>query len=165
MFFTSMNFVFFWVNWATLVLSHPPLRVELVGTAVIRVIFYLFPSLVFFIFDMSFPAASASVKAQGEAGLPTGSKRARPSAKELRIAACAIVNLALSILMQGVIEYTMTKVFNMRSVVKVTLRLPYPWEIVTDLVRGFAAREVSYGQGLGIPMVPIPTFPHFITYE
>lgn len=137
-----MNFLFFWVNWAMLVLSHPPLRVELLGTAVIRVIFYLLPSLVFFLFDLLFPVVSASIKAQGDLALPTGNKRAKPGLKELRVAGCAISNLVLSIGMQGVIEYGLTKVLNMRSVVRVTIRLPYPWEIVTDLVRGFVTREV-----------------------
>ncbi|KAL1962690.1 hypothetical protein VTN77DRAFT_9234 [Rasamsonia byssochlamydoides] len=142
-FTTSLNFLFFYMTWATLVLSHPPLRVELVGTAAVRFIFYLLPTLLFFLFDILLPSASVAIKAQGEIGLPTGSKRrSRIGWKEAKVVAWSIVNLAFGVLAQGAVEYVLTKVLRYRSAIRVSLRLPYPWDIVMDLVKAFVVREV-----------------------
>lgn len=139
---TSMNLLFFYMTWATLVLSHPPLRVEIVGTAVVRILFYLFPSTIFLLFDLLVPSAAVAVKAQGEVGLPTGSKRGRPSHREAMVVIWALLNLVLSILLQGMIEYALTNGLGLRSALKVSLRLPYPWDMAKDLLGGFISREI-----------------------
>jgi hypothetical protein len=140
---TSMNLLFFYMTWATLVLSHPPLQVEIVGTAVVRLLFYLFPSMIFLLFDVLLPSAAMAIKAQGEVGLPTGSKRGRPGLREAMVVTWALLNLVLSILLQGMIEYVLTKGLGMRSALKVSLKLPYPWDMAKDLLGGFISREVS----------------------
>ncbi|KAF5864483.1 hypothetical protein ETB97_007587 [Aspergillus alliaceus] len=101
---TSLNLIFFYMTWTTLVLSHPPLRVELFGSAAVRLIFYLLPSVLFFLFDILTPSAAVVVKAQGESGLPAGSKRGRVRMKDLKVAGWAILNIGLSFAAQAVIE-------------------------------------------------------------
>jgi hypothetical protein len=140
---TSMNLLFFYMTWATLVLSHPPLRVEIVGTAVVRILFYLFPSTIFLLFDLLLPSTAVAVKVQGEVGLPTGSKRGRAGLREAMVVIWSLLNLALSILLQGMIEYALTNGLGLRSALKVSLRLPYPWDMAKDLLGGFISREVS----------------------
>ncbi|KKA16416.1 Sterol desaturase family [Rasamsonia emersonii CBS 393.64] len=135
------------MTWATLVLSHSPLRVELVGTLAVRIIFYLLPSLLFFLFDILFPSVSVAIKARGELGLPTGStKPARGLLgigwKEAKVVAWSLCNLLVcGILAQGVVEHVLTKVLRYRSAIRVSLRLPYPWESVLDILRAFVVRE------------------------
>lgn len=143
-FTTSLNFLFFWLTWTTLVLSHSPLRVELFGTAATRLLFYLFPSTLFFVFDVLFPSASASIKAQGQIALPTGHKRRKLGGTEIWIAAWSILNIILSISAQAIVEYTLTKILRVKSAIKVSVRLPYPWALLVDLVRGFILREVCH---------------------
>ncbi|GIJ83917.1 hypothetical protein Asppvi_002748 [Aspergillus pseudoviridinutans] len=139
---TSLNLLFFFMTWSTLVLSHPPLRVELFGTVAVRLFFYVFPSVLFFLFDVLTPSAAVVIKAHGEFGLPAGSKRSKIRAKDFKIAGWALANLALSIAAQAAIEVVRTKVLGMRSALKVSMRLPMPWEIVKDLFRGLFGREI-----------------------
>lgn len=124
-------------------MSHSPMRVEMFGTAAVRLVFYLAPSIVFFLFDTLLPTAAVSIKAQGQVALPTGHKRGKLRWKEAKIVAWSLFNIILSIALQGAIEFTLTKTFRVRSAIKVAVRLPYPWGIVTDIVRGFVVREVS----------------------
>ena len=141
---TSLNLIFFYMTWTTLVLSHAPLRVELVGTAAIRILFYALPSILFFLFDILTPSAAVVVKAQGESGLPGGRKRGRIRAKELKVAGWALFNLCLGIAAQAAIETLLVQGLAMRSAVKVSMKLPMPWEMVKDLVRGLLGREVGH---------------------
>ena len=139
---TSLNLIFFYMTWMTLVLSHPPLRVELFSTAAIRITFYVLPSLLFFLFDILTPSASLVVKAQGESGLPGGKKQGRIRAKELKVAGWALLNVVLGIGAQAMIESLLIQGLAMRSAVKVSMKLPMPWEMVKDLLRGLLGREV-----------------------
>lgn len=132
------------MTWSTLVLSHPPLRVELFATVIVRLMFYVAPSLLFFLFDILTPSAAVVVKAQGEAGLPSGSRRGKIRWKEIKIAGWALVNLALGIAVQGGIEMIRTKVFELPSALKVSMKLPMPAEMVKDLIRGTLGREVCF---------------------
>ncbi|KAF7588838.1 hypothetical protein BBP40_005085 [Aspergillus hancockii] len=139
---TSLNILFFYMTWTTLVLSHPPLRVELFGTAAVRLLFFLLPSLLFFLFDIMTPSAAVVVKAQGESGLPSGNKRGKVRLKDLKVAGWAILNLCLGLATQTVIEEVLTSVFGMRSALRVSMKLPMPWEMVKDLLRGLLGREI-----------------------
>lgn len=145
---TSLNLIFFYMTWTTLVLSHPPLRVELFATITVRLLFYILPSLAFFLFDILTPSAAVIVKAQGESGLPCGkgrgSKKAKIRWKEIKVALWGLANVVLGIVVQGAIEMGRTKVLGMRSAVKVSVKLPMPWEIVKDLARGLFGREVCW---------------------
>lgn len=141
---TTLNLLFFYMTWTTLVLSHPPLRVELFATATIRLLFYLLPSLLFFLFDILTPSAAVVIKAQGEAGLPGGSsRRARIRWREIKVALWGVGNVVFGIVVQGVLEVLRTRGLGVKSAVRVGLKLPMPWEMVRDLMRGFLGREVS----------------------
>lgn len=140
---TSLNLIFFYMTWTTLVLSHPPLRVELFGTAAVRIIFYVLPSLLFFLFDILTPSAAVVIKAQGESGLPGGKRRRNIRIKELKVAGWALLNLSLGVAAQAAVESLLVRGLGLRSALKVSMKLPFPWEMVKDLMRGFLGREVS----------------------
>ncbi|KAE8149292.1 hypothetical protein BDV25DRAFT_4267 [Aspergillus avenaceus] len=139
---TSLNIVFFYMTWTTLVLSHPPLRVELFGTIAVRLLFYLLPSLLFFLFDILTPSAAVVVKAQGEPGLPSGSKRGKIRKQDLKVAGWAVFNVIMGIAAQAIIEEIQTRWLGMRSALRVSMKLPMPWEMIKDLLRGLLLREV-----------------------
>lgn len=140
---TSLNLIFFYMTWTTLVLSHPPLRVELFGTAAVRIVFFALPSLLFFLFDILTPSAAVVVKAQGESGLPGGKRRRNIRLKELKVAGWALFNLGLGVAAQAAIESLLVRGFGFRSALKVSMRLPLPWEMVKDMLLGLLGREVS----------------------
>lgn len=138
---TSLNLIFFYLTWTTLVLSHGPLKVELVGTIAVRLIFYLIPSVLFFLFDILIPSASVVLKVYGKDGLPQGKKK-KDGGSELKVAGWAIFNLILGIAAQGLIEFVLTRVLGMKSRLKVTTKLPLPWDIVKGVGRALMFREV-----------------------
>lgn len=138
----SVNLIAFYVIWATLVFSSNPVRIELVGTAAVRLLFYVFPSLLFFLFDILIPSLAVVLKAHGEKGLPGGKKRGRIRLKEIKVAGWALLNIVLSIAAQAGIEYFRIRVLGWRRALRVQVKLPMPWEIVTDLARVLLSREV-----------------------
>lgn len=139
---TSLNLLFFYMTWTTLVLSHPPLRVELFGSAAVRLLFYALPSLVFFLFDIFVPATAIAVKAQGEAGLPGGKKRHTLRVKQFKVAGWALFNICLSVAAQAAIESLLVRGLGVRSAIKVSMKLPMPWGMVKDMFLGLLVREV-----------------------
>lgn len=141
---TTLNIMFFYMTWSTLVWSHTPLRVEIWGTAAFRFAFFVVPSIIFFLFDVLTPSAAVVIKAHGEAGLPGGKKRFKLRLKEFKIAGCALGNVLLSILTQTAIEWFFTRVLRVRSAIRVAVSLPTPWTIGQDIFFAFVLREVSY---------------------
>ncbi|KAJ5158623.1 uncharacterized protein N7500_008274 [Penicillium coprophilum] len=138
---TSLNLLFFYLTWSTLVLSHSRLRVELFGTIAVRVLFFALPSILFFLFDILTPSAAILIKAHGATGLPGGRRRRRIHAKELKIAGWSLFNLCLSIAVQGVLETILVQTLGKRSALKVSLKLPMPFEICKDLTMAMLGRE------------------------
>ncbi|KAJ5166790.1 uncharacterized protein N7482_005571 [Penicillium canariense] len=138
---TTLNLLFFYMTWATLVWSHTPLRVELFGTAAFRLLFYVIPSALFFLFDVLTPSAAVVVKAHGEAGLPGGRKRRKLRLKEFKIAGWALLNILLSLVMQAAVEWLFVRVLRLRSAIKVSVTLPTPFTIFQDISFGFLGRE------------------------
>ncbi|EFR01527.1 sterol desaturase [Nannizzia gypsea CBS 118893] len=138
---TSLNLIFFYLTWTTLVLSHGPLKVELVGTTAVRLIFYFIPSVLFFLFDILIPSASVVLKVYGKDGLPQGKKK-KYGTSELKVAGWAIFNLILSIAAQGLIEFVLTRVLGLKSRLKVTTKLPLPWDIIKGVGRALILREI-----------------------
>ncbi|OAX78060.1 hypothetical protein ACJ72_07637 [Emergomyces africanus] len=139
---TSLNIIFFYITWITLVLSSPPLRVEIVGTVAVRFLLYLVPSLFFFLFDMLFPSAAVVLKAQGATGLPAAKWGKRSAKRALKVAAWTMFNLSMGVVLQAVVEVVLTKMLRARSAIRVATRLPLPWDILKDLALGFTGREV-----------------------
>ncbi|KAF2838934.1 hypothetical protein M501DRAFT_934936, partial [Patellaria atrata CBS 101060] len=133
---TSLNLLFFYMTWSTLVLSHPPLRVEIYGTLFIRVLFYLVPSLLFLALDTLIPSLAATLKAQEDYALPGRLGRK----KLMRVVGWSIFNVLMGVAIQTGLELFVTQVLQWRSVLKVTTTLPVPWGIFKDLVKGFIVR-------------------------
>lgn len=139
---TSLNLLFFYLTWSTLVLSHPPLRVELVSTLAVRVIFYIIPSMFFLLFDVLLPSAAESFKSNSTVGMPFYRASRRRTLLYVRQILWALGNILLATLLQSVVEVLLTRVFAFRSALKITTRLPMPWSVMTDLLRGFLLREI-----------------------
>ncbi|KAI0018416.1 sterol desaturase family [Xylariomycetidae sp. FL0641] len=133
---TSLNLLFFYMTWTTLVLSHSPLKIELVGTLAVRIVFWLIPSLFFLLFDTGVPSLSESIKLYGRSSLPRRNAAARG-----RQVLLAIFNLALCTAVQAGLSYVATSVLH-RPLFKTSSTLPLPWQIVRHIVMLFGAREV-----------------------
>ncbi|RDW89078.1 hypothetical protein BP6252_01110 [Coleophoma cylindrospora] len=146
---TSLNLLFFYMTWSTLVLSQPPLKVEVIGTLGIRVLFWLMPATLFLIFDSILPSLAVGIKHQSEASLPTrGRSKTKISTKStsrpqwFSVIALSLVNITLSAALQAGVELLFTQVFHIRSALKITTTLPMPFSILKDLARSLLLREV-----------------------
>ncbi|KAG0650043.1 hypothetical protein D0Z07_3855 [Hyphodiscus hymeniophilus] len=144
---TSLNVLFFYMTWSTLVLSHPPIKVEILGTLGIRIAFWLVPSIAFLLFDTIIPSLSVGIKHQGGSALPTRTGGTRVSRKGGRpewytVIGLSLFNICLGGAIQAGVEFLFTEVLNIRSALKVTTTLPMPWGLAKDVVRGLLLREV-----------------------
>lgn len=142
---TSLNLLFFYLTWSTLVLSHPPLRVEAFGTLAVRLLFYILPSTLFLLFDTAVPSLAVAIKAQGQIALPgrSGSRGTSGRKGVLKVAGWSIFNILLGIALQLGIDLLATKVLRVKSALKIVTRLPLPWGLAKDIAKGFILRGVS----------------------
>lgn len=138
---TSLNLVFFYLTWATLVLSHGPLRVEIISTLAIRTLFYLAPSIFFFGFDALVPSAAEGFKAQGSPALPLKNASRARTIKYSKFLAWSIGNVLLSTLAQTAVAFGL-KAYPSYPALHVSITLPAPFSILKDLVKGYVTREV-----------------------
>jgi sterol desaturase/sphingolipid hydroxylase (fatty acid hydroxylase superfamily) len=139
---TSLNLLFFYLTWSTLVLSHPPLRVEIVASLAVRSIFYIAPSLIFLAFDTALPSAAQNLKALGSTGLPFRNASRNRTLRTLRMLGWSIFNTCLGITVQALTEVLFTRVLLIRSALRVTTTLPLPFGILKDLAKAYLLREV-----------------------
>ena len=139
---TSLNLLFFYLTWSTLVLSHPPLKVEIVATLAVRILFYILPSAFFLCFDALIPSAAENFKALGDAALPFKNASRQRTLRMLRMLGWSLFNILLSVLVQAIVEFLFTRVFIIRSALRVTTTLPMPIGILMDLARGYLLREI-----------------------
>jgi hypothetical protein len=136
---TSLNVLFFTLNWYILLLTNPPLLVELYGLIIMRLLFFLIPALTFLAFDTGLPSLAVEIKAQGALGLPNRAGRKRT----IRIVAWSIFNTVLGVALQTGLELLCTKVFRVRSLLSLSRQLPLPWTAVKSVVSGLVMRGVS----------------------
>lgn len=139
---TSLNLLFFYLTWSTLILSNSPLKVEIIGTLVIRLLFYILPSLGFFFFDSALPSLAVNIKEHGDQALPLSNENDIRKGRWWKIALVSMGNVLLGVGLQAGIELLFTEVFHIRSALKVTTAIPLPWGIAIDLFRGLLLREV-----------------------
>ena len=137
-----------WQTWSTLVLSHSPLKVEVLGTLGIRIIFWLVPSILFMIFDTIIPSLAVGMKLQGGDALPTRTGGVKVSRRNGRpqwytVIGISLLNICLEVAVQAGVELLFTEVFSIRSALKVTTTLPMPWGLAKDVVRCLLLREVG----------------------
>ena len=141
---TSLNLLFFYLTWSTLILSHNPLKVELIATLAVRLLFYLLPSLGFLLFDATLPGLAVNLKEHGEVALALCDEQGGKKGRWWKVMLVTIGNVLAGVALQTAIEYLFTEVFHIRSALKVTTRLPMPWSIAKNLLQGFLFREVGF---------------------
>jgi hypothetical protein len=145
---TSLNLLFFYMTWSTLVLSQPPLKVEVIGTLGVRVLFSLLPSALFLLFDTIIPSLAVGIKTQGASALPTrtggvaGARRAATRPEWYQVVGLSIFNVCTGVTLQAGLEILFTEVFRIQSALKVTTTLPMPWSIAKDIAKALVLREV-----------------------
>lgn len=139
---TSINLLFFYMIWAILIKSNDPIQIELFGTLGIRVLFYILPSLAFLAFDSASPNVAVNIKEHGENALPMGEEQGGRKGRWWKVVLVSITNVMLSVALQIGLELLFTQVFHVRSLVKISTTVPFPWSIAKDLFLGLVLREV-----------------------
>jgi hypothetical protein len=81
---TSLNLLFFYLTWTTLLLSHPPLHIEILGTLAVRLLFFLLPSLLLAVFDFTIPSLSNPLKIRPSKSKPRKKSKKRGEKGERR---------------------------------------------------------------------------------
>ena len=141
---TSLNLALFYITWSTLLLSHDKLKVEFFGTLIIRVVFYILPSLGFFLFDSAVPSLAVNTKEHGDVALPLSAEQGGKTGRWWKVALVSVGNVFLAVLLQCGIEFLFTDILHIRSALKISNALPMPWNIAKDLLRGLLVREVCF---------------------
>ncbi|KAH8894215.1 sterol desaturase family [Thozetella sp. PMI_491] len=133
---TSLNLLFFYMTWTTLVLSHSPLKIELIGSFALRLVFWLIPSLVFLLFDTLLPSLAESIKYNGRSALPSRDGRALG-----RLVLLAVINLLLETGAEAGISLGLATLLR-HPVFKTTSTLPLPWQMIKHIGLLFTLREI-----------------------
>uniref|UniRef100_L2FMR2 Sterol desaturase family n=1 Tax=Colletotrichum fructicola (strain Nara gc5) TaxID=1213859 RepID=L2FMR2_COLFN len=120
---TSLNLLFFYMTWTTLVLSHGPLKIELLGTLALRVFLWLFPSLLFLLFDTLLPSLSESIKTAGAAALPPTN-----GPFLLKTLLLALVNLVFAAGLEGGVSLAWASYFH-EPLFRASTALPLPFQL------------------------------------
>jgi len=133
---TSLNLLFFYMTWSTLVLSHPPLKIQLIGALFLRTVLWLLPSTLFLLFDFSLPSLAESIKIGGASALPP--QRISQLAKPYGL---ALLNLLLGVGLEcgSSLAYAY---FAGAPLFKTSTTLPLPWQMIKHVILLISAREV-----------------------
>ena len=135
---TSLNLLFFTLNWYILLLTHPPLSVELIGISLIQLLCYILPGLLFLAFDLAVPSAASAIKTQGDVALP-----GRLRGRVWRVAAWSVGNVCLGVAVMGGLEVVLTKVLGVRTALSLSKSMPMPWSIAKQVIFLLFSRGVS----------------------
>jgi hypothetical protein len=144
---TSLNLVFLSLAWTTIAATYSPLQLEAFAPLFIRLTLYIFPSLVFLLFDIGIPSLSVEFKSQGKHGIATRQKGGKR--KMWRVVGWSVANVCLTVAVQAAVEWVVTDVLRMRSLLQIKgskwglNHLPYPWTMIKHAVMGLLARNVS----------------------
>lgn len=133
---TSVNLIFIYMTWSSLVFSHHPLEIHLSGLLVLRVIFWLIPSLVFLLFDIGVPSLAEGLKHGGRSSLPPRNVR-----KLAKLLGLAVLNIFLCMAVEAIVTMAYTLIFK-RHIFKMTSTLPLPWTITKHCTFILMTREV-----------------------
>ncbi|KAL7793623.1 hypothetical protein V8C37DRAFT_378494 [Trichoderma ceciliae] len=132
---TSLNLLFFYMTWSTLVLSQPPIVVHITGILAIRIVFFLIPSLITLVFDITLPSLAEGIKHGGRSALPP--RDAQALAKLLGL---VLLNLVILTAVEGGSSFAFILGFK-EPVFKTTTTLPLPWQIFKHVLIILSARE------------------------
>ncbi|EGO58835.1 hypothetical protein NEUTE1DRAFT_116279, partial [Neurospora tetrasperma FGSC 2508] len=133
---TSLNLLFFYMTWTTLVLSQSPFKLEILGTLGIRLVFWLLPSLVFLLFDTLCPGISVSLKYKGAVDLQDRNVRTHA-----RLLGLGLLNLLTSTAVQALISLGVSTLFGV-PVFRTTTTLPLPWQMAKHIAILYLGREI-----------------------
>ncbi|PSS05165.1 hypothetical protein BD289DRAFT_449035 [Coniella lustricola] len=139
---TSLNLLFFYVTWSSLILAHKPLNIQVYGTLAIRVLAFLLPSLVFLLFDTLLPSLAVSIKHGGSSALPP-----RNVSILARTTLLAVFNILLATAIEAGASYGLSylsvalKSPTMSPFTSSTT-LPLPFAIVKQLGLLYLSREL-----------------------
>lgn len=133
---TSLNILFFYMTWSTLVLSHGPLKIQIIGTLALRLLFFVIPSLFFLLFDILLPSLAVSIKHGGSGALPPRDPRAL--AKVLLL---ALINIVLETAIETGASLGLTTLLG-HTPFKTSTTLPLPFAIIKQLGWLYVSREV-----------------------
>ncbi|EAA33190.1 hypothetical protein GE21DRAFT_5505 [Neurospora crassa] len=133
---TSLNLLFFYMTWTTLVLSQSPFKLEILGTLGIRLVFWLLPSLVFLLFDTLCPGISVSLKYKGAVDLQDRNVRTHA-----RLLGLGFLNLLTSTAVQALISLGVSTLFGV-PVFRTTTTLPLPWQMAKHIAILYLGREL-----------------------
>lgn len=139
---TSLNLLFFYLTWSTLVLSHHPLRVEVVASLAVKVLFYVLPSGAMLLVDVLFPGVSATFKSLGDDALPLKDTGRKDIFRFAKIVGWSVVNVVCGVMVQGLVEWLLTMQLDRPAALRITTTLPLPWGMVKDVLKGLVARDV-----------------------
>ncbi|KAE9981898.1 hypothetical protein EG328_011354 [Venturia inaequalis] len=182
---TSMNLLFFTLNWYILLLTHPPLQVEIIGISLVQFLLYLLPGLLFLGLDAGVPSVASAVKTQGHLSLPVrGGKGARK--RVAKVVGWSIFNVALGVALLGGLETVLTKVLLTRHALSLSKTMPMPYAILKSValllaIRGtlqypmhryilhsprspFTALHMAWQHTLPVPFTLAATYDHPICY-
>lgn len=137
---TTISVAFFYLTWTSLVLSRDQLSIEFYGTLAARMLCFLLPALGFLAFDCATPGLSKGVKARGKEHSPL--KHDRRVLAE--IVGVATFNVLLGVVLQVVLEVLFTRVLHLKSILRVTVGVDLPWNIIKDVARGFVLRGILH---------------------
>jgi hypothetical protein len=138
---TTINLVFFYLTWSTLVLGHDQLTVEVIGTLIVRLSLFLVPALAFLAFDCVLPNISKTIKARGETQLP--SKQLDRNTL-LIVVLVASSNVLLAVMVQTGLEFLFTEILHLQSILVVSIAVPTPLTMLKDVVKGYAVRGITH---------------------
>ncbi|CAM1510654.1 Fc.00g009890.m01.CDS01 [Cosmosporella sp. VM-42] len=133
---TSLNLLFFYMTWMTLILSHGPLQVHIVGILALRVALWLIPSLLTLLFDVGVPSLAESIKLGGQGALPP-----RDGKRVSRLVGLAVLNLSIITALEGASSFGFAYIFQ-EPAFKTSTTLPLPWQIAKHVVVLLTAREI-----------------------
>lgn len=136
---TTLSVAFFYLTWTALVLSHDQLTVEIYGTLAIRFFCFVLPALGFLALDCAVPNLTKGLKNRGASQLPLV-QLGRD--KLLWVTGVALLNTLLGIAIQSALELLVTEVLHVRSILRVTTIVPFPWTILKDVGVGLVFRGV-----------------------
>lgn len=136
---TSANLLFFYVNWVSLIFSHSPLRLEIVGTLVVKCLFYIIPSWFLWMVDLLL------VQQRVEDDDGTGKKKKKKERtmwERLKVAIWSTLNVILGLIIQVMLELVISKILKWDRLIRTTIMLPLPLDIAFSIVKAVLLREV-----------------------
>lgn len=142
---TSINLIFLSVAWTTVAASYSPLQLEFFAPFVLRLSLYIIPSLIFLIFDIGVPSLAVEIKSQGKWGIATNQRRGSRMVR--RVVAWSCVNVLMTVAVQAALEWVVTDVLNMRSLLLIKgskwglNHLPNPWTMIKHAIIGLLSRN------------------------